>query len=182
MTTFTKEELLGLQALIIENKNSSELQETSNLGNDNSINLEAKIDEALSDLEKKELLEKQLNNYEISFDYNTQEMVIIDNSNDITYRIKHDLLDEDIIAPYWIANRESERDALESYIIPEARSDNDKELMRIDLETLSNAKDEFVFGNYGTNGFITKDEIECFNNVCLELIESYQEYIKNKNK
>lgn len=32
--------------------------------------------------------------------------------------------------------------------------------MREDLETLQNSDDEYVFGNYGTNGFITKEDIE----------------------
>ena len=40
-------------------------------------------------------------------------------------------------------------------MIPEARTESDRELMREDLETLQNSDEEYVFGNYGTNGFIS---------------------------
>ena len=68
-------------------------------------------------------------------------------------------------------------------MIPEARTESDRELMREDLETLQNSDEEYVFGNYGTNGFITKEEdIEEFNRVCQELIESFTSYKNGESK
>jgi len=182
MTTLTKKELLGLTALVTENRDSAKLQELSEIGYIASINLRAKLLGMIESIEKVEWQEKQKELYSISFDYDSQEMVINDNQNDVEYRIHSDLVDNDKVAAYTIVNVESEADALESYIIPEARSENDKFLMREDLETLRNCEDEFAFGNYGTNGFITKDEdIEEFNKVCLELITSYQELCYSVN-
>ena len=176
MTTLTKNELLGLTALVVENRDSAKLQKISDIGYIDSINLKAKLLEMISDIEKSEWAEKQKDIYDISYDYNSQEMVIKDNRNDVEYRIHRDLVDNDLVEQYNIVNAESEADELERIMIPEARSESDRELMREDLETLRNCEDEYAFGNYGTNGFITKQsDIEEFNKICLEIIESYQE-------
>ena len=181
MTNFTKTELIALSILVVENKNSAKLQKSSNLSYMESINLGNKIDTMIDNMKQAEWLETQKRNYDIEFDYETQEMVIQDNINDIEYRIDSNLVDDEKIAPYYIVNAENEADELERIMIPEARSESDKELMREDLVTLRNTDDEYAFGNYGTNGFITKEEdIEEFNRVCLELIESYKNY-KNKD-
>lgn len=183
MTTLTKNEAQGLIALVAANRDSEKLQKSSSLGYFDSINLIAKIEEILKEIEKKEWLEKQKDLYDISFDYDTQEMVIQDNINDIEYRINNNLVDDGEIAQFYIVDAENEADELERIMIPEARSESERELMREDLETLRNTDDEYVFGNYGTNGFITKeDDIEEFNRVCLEIIETYKEYTAKKDK
>lgn len=183
MTTFTKNELIAISILVVENKNSAKLQKSSNLSYMESINLGNKIDTMIEEMRQAEYLKSQKRNYDIEFDYDTQEMIIQDNINDIEYRINSNLVDDEKIAQYYIVNVENEADELERILIPEARSESDRELMREDLETLQNSDDEYVFGNYGTNGFITKeDDIEAFNKVCLEIIESYREYIQNELK
>jgi hypothetical protein len=182
MTTFTKNELIAISILVVENKNSAKLQKSSNLSYMESINLGNKIDTMIESMKQAEWLESQKRNYDIEFDYETQEMVIQDNLNDIEYRIDRSLFDDNKIAPYYIVNVENEADELERIMIPEARSESNRELMREDLETLRNTDEEYAFGNYGTNGFITKEEdIEAFNKVCLEIIENYREYIQEKN-
>lgn len=181
MTTFTKEELTAILILVVENKNSAKLQKSSNLSYMESINLGNKIDTIIEDMKKAEWLESQKRNYDIEFDYGTQEMVIQDNINDIEYRIDSNLVDDGKIAQYYIVNTESEADELEEYMIPEARTESDRELMREDLETLRNTDEEYVFGNYGTNGFISKEkDIEEFNKVCQEIIDSFNEYKKGE--
>ena len=122
-------------------------------------------------------------NYDIEFDYDTQEMVIQDNLNSIEYRIDNKLIDDGLIAPYYVVNRKNEADELERIMIPEARTESDRELMREDLETLQNSDEEYVFVIYGTNGFITKEEdIEEFNRGCQELIESFTSYQNGESK
>ena len=180
MTTFTKNELIAISILVVENKNSANLQKSSNLSYMESINLGNKIDTMIEEMRQAEYLKSQKRNYDIEFDYDTQEMIIQDNINDIEYRINSNLVDDEKIAPYYIVNVENEADELERILIPEARSESDRELMREDLETLQNSDDEYVFGNYGTNGFITKEDIEEFNRVCQELIESFTLY-NNEN-
>lgn len=176
MTTLTKNELLGLSALVTENRDSAKLQKISSIDYIDSINLRAKLLEMIEEIERKEWQEKQKDLYDISFDYDTQEMVIYDNQNDVEYRIPSHLVDSGKIAQYYIVDAENEADELESYMIPEAKSEYDKALMREDLETLKNCQDEFAFGYYGTNGFVTKESnIEEFNKICLELIEDYKQ-------
>ena len=183
MTTFTKEELIAISILVVENKNSAKLQKSSNLSYMESINLGNKIDTMIDNMKQAEWLETQKRNYDIEFDYETQEMVIQDNINDIEYRIDSNLVDDGKIAPYYIENAENYADELERILIPEARTESEKELMREDLETLRNTDEEYVFGNYGTNGFITKEEdIEEFNRVCLEIIDSYTSYKNGESK
>jgi hypothetical protein len=179
-TTFTKEELIAISILVVENKNSAKLQKSSNLSYMESINLGNKIDKILEEIKQAEWQESQKSNYDIEFDYDTQEIVIQDNLNSIEYRIDNNIVDNGLIAPYYVVNRENEADELERIMIPEARTESDRELMREDLETLQNSDDEYVFGNYGTNGFITKEDIEEFNRVCQELIESFTLY-NNEN-
>ena len=176
MTTLTKNELLGLTALVTENRDSAKLQKISDIGYIDSINLKAKLLEMISDIEKSEWAEKQKDIYDISYDYNSQEMVIKDNRNDVEYRIHRDLVDNKKVAQYNIEDAANYADELERIMIPEARSESDRELMREDLETLRECEDEFAIGYYGTNGFVTKQsDIEEFNKICLEIIESYQE-------
>lgn len=183
MTTFTKTELIAISILVEENKKSAKLQKSSNLSCKESIDLGYKIENMLEEIRQAEYQESKKSNYDIDFDYGKQEMIIQDNLNDIEYRIDSNLVDDSKIAPYYIVNRENEADELERIMIPEARSENDKELMREDLETLQNSEEEYVFGNYGTNGFITKEEdIEEFNRVCLEIIESYTSYKNGVSK
>lgn len=183
MTTFTKEELIAISILVVENKNSAKLQKSSNLSYMESINLGNKIDTMIDDMKKAEWLESQKRNYDIKFDYETQEMVIQDNINDIEYRIDRNLVDDQIIPPYYIENAEDYADELERIMIPQARTESDRELMREDLETLRNTDEEYVFGNDGTNGFITKEEdIEEFNRICQEIIDSYTSYKNGESK
>ena len=175
MTTLTKNELLGLTALVTENRDSAKLQKISDIGYIDSINLKVKLLEMISDIEKSEWAEKQKDIYDISYDYDSEEMVIKDNQNDVEYRIHRNLVDNVLVAQYHIVNAESEADELET-LIPEAKCESTKELMREDLETLRECEDEFAIGYYGTNGFVTKEsDIEEFNKICLEIIESYQE-------
>ena len=175
MTTLTKNELLGLTALVVENRDSAKLQKNSGIGYIDSINLKAKLLEMISDIEKSEWAEKQKDIYDISYDYNSQEMVIKDNRNDVEYRIHRNLVDNVLVAQYHIVNAESEADELET-LIPEAKCESVKQAMREDLETLRECEDEFAIGYYSTNGFVTKEsDIEEFNKICLEIIESYQE-------
>ncbi|MEV9476445.1 hypothetical protein [Aliarcobacter butzleri] len=176
MTTLTKQELLGITALVTENRDSAKLQKISDIGYVDSINLRAKLLEMISDIEKSEWAEKQKDLYDISFDSDAEEMVINDNLNSVEYRIHRDLVDSNKVAQYYIEDADDYADELERIIIPQARTEWEKELMREDLETLRNCEDEYAFGNYGTNGFITKQsDIEKFNKICLEIIESYQE-------
>ena len=81
MTTLTKNELLGLTALVTENRDSAKLQKISDIGYIDSINLKAKLLEMISDIEKSEWAEKQKDIYDISFDSDAEEMVINDNLN-----------------------------------------------------------------------------------------------------
>jgi hypothetical protein len=181
-TTLTKNELLGLTALVTENRDSAKLQKISEISYTESINLRAKLLEMIDSIDKAEWIEKQKDLYDISFDYDTQEMVINDNQNDVEYRIHRDLVDNNKVAQYHIVNAEDYADEIERIMIPEARTEWERELMREDLETLRNCEDEYAFGNYGTNGFITKQsDIEEFNRICLELIEDYQ-YLLAKKK
>lgn len=182
-TTFTKDELIAITILVVENKNSAKLQKSSNLSYMESINLGNKIDKMLEEIKQAEWQESQKGIYDIEFDYGTQEIIIIDNINNNEYRIDSNLVDDGLIAPYYIVNRENEASELERIMIPEARTESDRELMREDLETLQNSEEEYVFGNYGTNGFITKEEdIEEFNRVCRELIESFTSYQNGESK
>lgn len=178
MTTsiLTKQELIALRILVGKNRDSAKLQKDTKMSYIESINFGNKLDRMIEEKEREEWSEKQKDNYDISYDYDSQEMVIQDNINDIEYRIDSNLVDDQIIAPYYIENAEDYADELERIMIPQARTESDRELMREDLETLRNTDEEYVFGNYGTNGFITKEEdIEEFNRVCQEIIESYQE-------
>lgn len=59
MTTLTKNELLGLTALVVENRDSAKLQKISDIGYIDSINLKAKLLDMISDIEKSEWAEKQ---------------------------------------------------------------------------------------------------------------------------
>lgn len=176
MTTLTKNELLGLTALVVENRDSAKLQKISDIGYIDSINLKAKLLDMISDIEKSEWAEKQKDLYDISFDSDAEEMVINDNLNSVEYRIHRDLVDSNKVAQYYIEDADDYADELERIMIPEARNEYDRELMREDLETLRECEDEFAIGYYGTNGFVTKESnIEEFNKICLEIIESYQE-------
>lgn len=179
--TFTKEELIAITILVVENKNSAKLQKSSNLSYMESINLGNKIDKMLEEIKQAEWQESLKGNYDIEFDYCTQEIVIQDNLNSIEYRIDSNLVDDGLIAPYYVVDRDNEISELER-MITEARTESDRELMREDLETLQNSDDEYVFGNYGTNGFITKEDIEEFNRICQELIESFTSYKNGESK
>ena len=55
--------------------------------------------------------------------------------------------------------------------------------MREDLEYLRESRAEYIFGNYGSNGFIAKDvDMPEFNKVCQELIESFTSYTNGESK
>lgn len=150
MTTFTKEELIAISILVVENKNSAKLQKSSNLSYMESINLGNKIDTMIDNMKQAEWLESQKNNYFIEYEYDNQEMVIKDNLNNIEYRIDINLVYDGKIVPYFIAQ---------------------------------NHDDIYVFGNYGAFGFITKEEdIEEFNRVCQEIIDSYTSYKNGESK
>lgn len=175
MTTLTKQELIALRILVGENRDSAKLQKDTKMSYIESINFGNKLDKMIEAKEREEWAEKQKGIYDISYDYNTQEMVINDNLNSVEYRIHRDLVDSNKVAQYNIINAEDEADELERIMIPEARSESERELMREDLETLRDCEDEFAIGYYDTNGFVTKGNIEEFNKICLEIIESYQD-------
>ncbi len=59
MTTFTKEELIAITILVVENKNSAKLQKSSNLSYMESINLGNKIDKMLEEIKQAEWQESQ---------------------------------------------------------------------------------------------------------------------------
>lgn len=178
MTTLilTKQELITLRILVGKNRDSAKLQKDTKMSYIESINFGNKLDRMIEEKEREEWAEKQKDLYDISFDSDAEEMVINDNLNSVEYRIHRDLVDSNKVAQYYIEDADDYADELERTIIPQARTEWEKELMREDLETLRNCEDEYAFGNYGTNGFITKQsDIEEFNKICLEIIESYQE-------
>lgn len=140
------------------------------------------IEKKLNELEvsAKESIE---NRYNISFEYGgEQSLVIEDIVENKVYNIPSALVDEEKVAPYNIMDRMNRINELEQWIGECARNgrDSDKELMKDDLEYLEQSSEEYVFENYGTNGFIAKDvEPKAFNDVCKEMIESYEEYLQN---
>ena len=178
MTTLilTKQELITLRILVGKNRDSAKLQKDTKMSYIESINFGNKLDRMIEEKEREEKKKKQKDLYDISFDSDAEEMVINDNLNSVEYRIHRDLVDSNKVAQYYIEDADDYADELERTIIPQARTEWEKELMREDLETLRNCEDEYAFGNYGTNGFITKQsDIEEFNKICLEIIESYQQ-------
>ena len=54
MTTFTKEELIAISILVVENKNSAKLQKSSSLCYMESINLGNKIDTMIDNMKQAE--------------------------------------------------------------------------------------------------------------------------------
>jgi len=169
MTAFTRKELLELMRLIMENLDSI---------NTDPYNLLSKIQDIMGDMHRKERLEYQKGFYDISFNYLSYEMAIKDNINNIEYKIDRELVDQGKIAPYIIINVANKIEELEEVIIPEIRNKSEKLFIREDLQTLLNSKDKYAFSNYYTNGYITKEDPIKFNKICLELIESFEKYIK----
>ena len=175
MTTFTKEELIGLQALVLENRDSSELQDISKISYLESIYLNEKISTAIDAIDYKIYLFDRKNDY--SIDRTADELIIKDIRNKQTYNIPDELILGEIIS-FDIINRESEIFDLERFI-SEANSESDKTLMREDLGDLNDSVDEYIFSYYGTNGYITKEKPELFAKTCEEIIKSYKNYLNN---
>lgn len=112
--------------------------------------------------------------YEISFDYKTQDLVILNRREDVETRISNSVIQEEKIPSlYTIVDREDEKENIEKFIA-EAESEADKYLMREDLNYLNKSRSEYVFGYYGTSGFIAEDlETLSFNKICEDMINEY---------
>lgn len=150
----------------------------SSNGDTKNLNVNADFLEAFSEWGKSFFQEKsQIDKYNISFDYKGEQFLVVEDLEDgIEYKIPVDLLHNGEIAEYDIVDRKGRIDELEGWI-GETNSQSDKILMREDLATLLATDEEYVIGNYGTNGFITKEnELEEFNKACEALISSYLEY------
>lgn len=181
MDNFTDSELESIRKLILENRDSAKLQKASGLGYMDSIKLKGKIDEMIDELNKKAFEKKSKHFYNIEYDSEEQEMIIEDVRNKTTYKIPTSLVDDGKVAAFTIVDVQDEITQLEDILIPEARNLSDKNLMKEDLATLNDCDDEYVFAYYGTNGFITKNNIEEFNKVCSDMVESFIEYSKTQN-
>ena len=132
--------------------------------------------------ENQKHLESLKDIYKLSFNYDTQSIVIEEPEKDATYNIPFSLVDEGKIAQYNVVNVENEIDPLQDYIIPEAKDHASKILMNEDLYILKSTSDEYAFGYYGTNGFTTQEsDISEFNNICNELISSFIKYEQSLN-
>lgn len=65
-------------------------------------------------------------------------------------------------------------------MISESPTHSDKYLMKEDLKTLINSDDEFIFGYYSTNGFITTDsDLEEFIESANKIVNDFKEFISD---
>ncbi|WP_418181276.1 hypothetical protein ACNSOL_12270 (plasmid) [Aliarcobacter lanthieri] len=173
MTTFTNKELQAMRMLVVKTRTSIGLQKKTDLNLVDISELVEKIDTLLRETVSEPIEESKKDIYDISIDDNFY--VIEDTLNNVEYKIHRDLVDCGKVAGYIIEDRDQRIEDLEDWI-GESKSESDKYLMREDLEYLRESKEGYVFSYYGTNGFIAKDvDIEEFNKICLEIIESYQE-------
>jgi|GEM_PF-1599179 len=128
--------------------------------------------------------------YDVSFDDYNDELVIYDSLNGEEYRINRDFLEngnlyKDGCEYRVIIDINEEIYLLESCLFSQ-NDRRDKELIRYDLASLYNleAEDiEFVFmdsASWNNQKYISKNDIERFNEFCEDLIETYEEY-KNEN-
>lgn len=179
MTTFTKEELEAMRLLVVRTRTNINLQKKTGLDLVKSMELVEKIDILLRDLPSIKLDEEEKDMYDISYD---DVMIITDTQNEIEYRINSDLVHNGKVAGYLIEDRQDAISNIESWLA-ESKSESDKYLMREDLETLRESSEDYVFTYYGTNGFICKDiDINEFNKICQELIESFTSYQNGESK
>ncbi len=177
-TTFTNTELEAIRILVVKTRNSVALQKKTGLGLVEIADIVEKIDTLLREMPTSILEESEKDIYDIS--YEDDVMVITDTKNDIEYRIESDLVHDGKVAGYLIEDRDEAISNIESWL-SESKSESDKYLMREDLEYLRESREDYVFTNYGTNGFIAKDvDMKEFNKVCQELIESYTSYKEGK--
>jgi len=171
----TKQELTGISVLVSKNRDSASLQKDTGLSYLDSINLKESIEHLIWELEDENLEEKLVRKFDISFDCDSELLVIKNNETGEEHRIDSDLLHSGDIAAFNIVNRKEEVSNL-TRLTSENKNSGDL-LMQEDLETLLESDEEFVFANYGTNGYITKaDGAEAFNSVCEEVIESFVEF------
>lgn len=178
--TFTNTELEGMRILVVKARNSIALQKKTGLGLVEISEIVEKIDTLLRQIPSSKLDDSEKDMYDISIEDDVY--IINDTENDVEYKIDMDLVYDGKIAKYTIEDRDSRIDDLENWI-GASSSDSDKYLMREDLEYLRESRAEYVFGNYGSNGFIAKDvDMPEFNKVCQELIESFTSYQNGESK
>lgn len=178
MTTFTNTELEAIRTLVIKTRSSIPLQKKTGLDLLGIEKIVEKLDNLIKESPSLQPSKSNKNIFDISTDYDS--MIIRDTENDIEYKIEIDLVDNGKVIGYLINDRNEAINDIETWI-GESNSESDKYLMRVDLEYLRESNEEYVFANYGTNGFIAKDvDANEFNKVCLELIESFVSYKKDR--
>ncbi len=179
-TTFTNTELEAIRLLVVKTRNSVALQKKTGLGLVEIQEVVEKIDALLREMPSSKLDDSGKDMYDISIEDDVY--IINDTENDIEYRIDMDLVYDGKIAKYTIEDRDSRINDLEDWI-GASSSESDKYLMREDLEYLRESRAEYIFGNYGSNGFIAKDvDMPEFNKVCQEIIDSYTSYKNGVSK
>lgn len=173
----TKKELLNIKILILQNIDSSKLQKNIDISYSELEIIVNKINEEINSLERKESPEKIKDRYLIKRENNI--MVIVDNITNHIYCINDDLVYQGDIAPYQIENRKDAILDIKTWIA-ESSEALDKSLMKEDLQILETIEDDYVLSNYNNEGFYTKNNPVEFNKVCIEIIETYKEYIEKK--
>lgn len=148
--------------------------------------------DTLKRIEYYEYASKEESKFEVSFDYEGEQYLVVKNTEaNKEFKIPVDLLHNGEIAEYNIINRAEEIGELERMIgeahggaFNEACNESEIQMMRDDLDTLMDSSEEYVLANYGTNGFITKaSDIKEFNEACQELVDSYLKYMSlNESK
>jgi len=168
------EELEKLASLVV---NDQDLQNRLNI-----------LKDSLIEYEK---LEDLKNLYDVSFDYDSEELIIFDNINKEEYLISKDFLDDSLylyengIECTILTDIENEIYDLENIFIPEAK-EKDKNLMKLNLRELYKLDDKrinfaFVDNNvFGVGRYISKDNPKKFNLICKEFINAYKKY-KSEN-
>ena len=180
MTTFTNTELEAMRLLVVKTRNSIALQKKTGLGLVQIEQIVEKIDTLLRETTSLPLDESEKDIYDILLD--DEVMIITDTQNEIDYEIDMDLVHNGKIVGYLMEDRDDAISDIESWI-GESNSESDKYMMIEDLEYLRESSQDYVFKNYGTNGFIAKDvDMKEFNKVCQELIESFTSYQNGESK
>jgi len=165
------EELEKLASLVV---NDQDLQNRLNI-----------LKDSLIEYEK---LEDLKNLYDVSFNWCDYELVIFDNRKNEEYRINSDFLDEAYL--YTTSERIIWNIKDEIYLLEDClNSETDeqrKELIRFDLNSLyklDNDDIDFCFLDpfaWNNQKYISKNNIERFNELCEDLIISYKDYKDEK--
>lgn len=118
---------------------------------------------------------KNIKNYNIFNESSEKEYMLGYNSiNGI--EILDEIIDNQLF-DYEIVDRENIIDNLIDYLC-DAKG-HDRILMKEDLKTLINIDDEYIFSSISTNDFIDKSSSN-FNDICKELLEFNENYLKNQ--